>query len=161
MLIWHLPLHLFAWSLTGVYLESVIQGFMSPWWQFLIHSEIGYPKISFVDVHVWPSNDLHRLTYMQKWHSGAPDVGCRKIYTINRKLRYVYHHCLCMHSSPLWVAPVTAVRYYLNGGPPTWLRFIIRNKLLLYIVFLTWYAGPYLYLFGWINSVSRLINTKM
>ena len=59
--------------------------------------------------------------------SGGPDGGRRGTHPIVRKLHYVFLS-LPVHAIPLPVAPMPAVRYDLNGGLQTCIRFIIYQE---------------------------------
>ena len=110
-----------------------------------IHLRIGHPYISPADVR--PSNGFGSLAYDKDAAVVDPVVAAphrQKIALCILSLR--------VHAIPLRVAPMPAVRYDLNGGLRTCIRFIIYQEYMVivycyFFVNLIWY----LYLL-WLNK---------
>ena len=161
--IWYLPLYLYDWSPTRIHLPSVIQ--------------CGAPPGG----HCW-NNYLHWVeslwfiygsgTRRFDLQMSGPQVGLGVSPIIKMPLwlpcgthpdiRKLLVFSLCVHALPLWVAPMPAVKYDLNGGLPTSLRFTIYQEYMViaYLSFFKTWSGIYIY-FGWAKNFLNLSLSLM
>ena len=130
--IWHLPLYLYDWSPTQIHLPSVIQCGVAPGshcWNTCLR-RVGSLRF----IYGSGTRRFHLRMSGPQMSSGVspivrmPQWWSRRWPPWDNPRRHKVVLCILslrVHDVPLRVAPMPAVRYDLNGGLPTCIRFII------------------------------------